>query len=108
VWYRIVKRDNKEEFYEYPLVYTDDLLAVATNPKAILENPNLSFYLKPESVGHPNIYLGSKVSKAKLADGIQCWCNSSCQWEDATKQDAFADGNQIPPGTGCISSPRAT
>jgi hypothetical protein len=79
VWYRIAKRDDGEEFYEYLLVYTDDLLAVATNPKAILDDVNLFFHLKPESVGHPNIYLGSKVSKAKLANGIECWCNT-CQY----------------------------
>jgi hypothetical protein len=41
---------------------------------------NLFFHLKPELVGHPNIYLGSKVSKAKLANGIKCWCNSSSQY----------------------------
>jgi hypothetical protein len=80
VWYPIAKKDNEEEFYEYLLVYTDDLLAVATNPKAILDNVNLFFHLKLESVGHPNIYLGLKVSKAKLANGIECWCNSSCQY----------------------------
>jgi hypothetical protein len=80
LWYRIAKRDDGEEFYEYLLVYTDDLLTVATNPKAILDDVNLFFHLKPESVGHPNIYLGSKVSKAKLANGIKCWCNSSCQY----------------------------
>jgi hypothetical protein len=78
MWYQTAKRYNEEEFYEYLLVYTDDLLAVATNPKAILDNVNLFFHLKSESVGHPNIYLGSKVSKAKLANGIECWCNSSC------------------------------
>jgi hypothetical protein len=31
-------------------------------------------------VGHPNIYLGSKVSKVKMANGVECWCNSSCQY----------------------------
>jgi hypothetical protein len=38
MWYRIAKRENQEEFYEYLLVYTDDLLVVATNPKAILDD----------------------------------------------------------------------
>jgi hypothetical protein len=79
VWYQIVKKNDGEQFYEYLLVYTDDLLAVATNPQGILDDNNVSYQLKPESVGHPNIYLGSKVSKAKLINGIECWCNSSCQ-----------------------------
>jgi hypothetical protein len=55
-------------------------LAIATNPQAILDDVNLYFHLKPESVGHPNIYLGSKVSKATLSNGVECWCNSSCQY----------------------------
>jgi hypothetical protein len=41
---------------------------------------NLYFRLKPELVGHPIIYVGSKVSKARLQNGVECWCNSSCQY----------------------------
>jgi hypothetical protein len=80
VWLRKSKRENGDLYYEYLLVYTDDLLAVATNPKNILDDINLYFNLKPESVGHPNIYLGSKLSKAKMANGVEAWCNSSCQY----------------------------
>jgi hypothetical protein len=80
VWLRRAKRDNGDLFYEYLLVYTDDLLAIATNPKSILDDINLYFNLKPESVGHPNIYLGSKISKAKMANGVEAWCNSSSQY----------------------------
>jgi hypothetical protein len=40
----------------------------------------LYFNLKPESVGHPNIYLGSKLSKAKMANGVESWCNSLAQY----------------------------
>jgi hypothetical protein len=50
-----------------------------TNPKEILDDVNVYFNLKPESVGHPNIYLGLKVNKAKLSNGVACWCNSYCQ-----------------------------
>jgi hypothetical protein len=80
VWLRLAKRDDGASFYEYLLVYTDNLLAIAINPKSILDNVNLYFNLKPESVGHPNIYLGSKISKAKMANGVESWCNSSCQY----------------------------
>jgi hypothetical protein len=80
IWLRTAKGQEGDEFYEYLLVYTDNLLAIATNPKAILDDVNVYFNLKPESVGHPNIYLGSKVSKAKMANGVECWCNSSSQY----------------------------
>jgi hypothetical protein len=80
VWLRRSKRDNGDLFYEYLLVYTDEVLAIATNPKSILHDINLYFNLKPESVGHPNIYLGSKISKAKMANGVEAWCNSLTQY----------------------------
>jgi hypothetical protein len=80
VWLRLAKHDGGAEFCEYLLVYTYNLLTISTNPKWILEDVNLSFNLKSESVGHPNIYLGSKVSKAKMANGVKCWCKSSCQY----------------------------
>jgi len=79
VWLCVAKQPNGVTFYEYLLVYTDDLLAITTNLKSILDDVNLYFNLKPESVGHPNIYLGSKVSKAIMANGVECWCNSSSQ-----------------------------
>jgi hypothetical protein len=79
VWMRLAD-DTDKAFYEYLLVYTDDLLAIAKNPQAILDDVNVYFNLKPESVGQPTIYLGSKVSKAQMANGVECWCNSSHQY----------------------------
>jgi hypothetical protein len=71
---------GQEEFYEYRLVYTDNLLAIAMNPQAIPGDVDLYFNFKLESVlGHPNIHLGSKVSKARMANGVEWWCNSSHQ-----------------------------
>jgi hypothetical protein len=79
-WMRAARWQEGEDYYEYLLVYVDNLLAIADKPQAILDDVNLYFNLKPESVGHPNIYLGSKVSKAEMANGVECWCNSSCQY----------------------------
>jgi hypothetical protein len=69
------------------LVYTDNLLAIAMNPESILDDVNLLFNLKPEPVGHPNIYLGSKVSKAIMENGIECCCNSSSQYAKEAVQN---------------------
>ena len=72
--------DNGVLYYEYLLVYTDGLLAIAANPKKLLDNINMYVNLKPESVGHPNFYLGSKLSKATMVNGGEAWCNSSSQY----------------------------
>jgi hypothetical protein len=77
VWLRLGRRANGEEYYEYLLVYVDDLLAISEQPKLILDDINTYFHLKPESVGPPDLYLGAKLSKTKLPNGVDSWCNSS-------------------------------
>jgi hypothetical protein len=79
--------DTDKAFYEYLLVYTDDLLAIAKNPQTILDDVNVYFNLKPESVQQPTIYLGSKVSKAQMANEVKCWCNSSHQYAKKAIKD---------------------
>jgi hypothetical protein len=80
VWLGVAIQQEGEEYYEYILVYTDNLLVIVTNSQAILNDINIYFNLKPELVRHSNLYLGSKVSKAKMVNGVECWCNSSCQY----------------------------
>jgi hypothetical protein len=36
VWYRPATKADKQEYYKYVLVYTDDILAISTNPTDIL------------------------------------------------------------------------
>jgi hypothetical protein len=77
VWLRLGWRQDGTEYYEYLLVYVDDLLAISEQPKLILDDVNTYFHLKPESVGPPKIYLGAKLSKTTLENGVSAWCNSS-------------------------------
>jgi hypothetical protein len=74
---RIGRRQDGEEYYEYLLVYVDDLLSISEHPKAILDDINTYFRLKPESVGTPDLYLGAKLSKTTMPNGVEAWCNSS-------------------------------
>ncbi len=48
----------------------DDALAVGENPKEMLEELNTYFKLKPDSVGPLKIYLGAKLSKKELPNGV--------------------------------------
>ncbi len=77
VWLCTACRQDGEAYYEYLLVYVDDLLAISEQPQAILNDVNTYFHLKPESVGTPDLYLGAKLSKTKLPNGVTAWCNSS-------------------------------
>jgi hypothetical protein len=42
-----------------------------------MNDVNTYFHLKPESVGPPDLYLGAKLSKMTLPNGVTAWCNSS-------------------------------
>jgi hypothetical protein len=70
VWMRKTTRANKSEYYEYMLIYTDDLLAISENPKVVLKQVDKYFPMKPESVGKPDIYLGAKVTSVKLPNEV--------------------------------------
>ncbi len=77
VWMRTSRRQDGSPYYEYLLVYVDDLLALSEQPQAIMNDVNSSFHLKPESVGPPDLYLVAKLRNLTLPNGVTSWCNSS-------------------------------
>jgi Reverse transcriptase (RNA-dependent DNA polymerase) len=81
VWFRPAEKPvTKEEYYEYLLVYTDDILAISMNPKEILTRLNRFFLFKPDSIHPPDDYLGTKIKKTVLPNGIEAWGQSSSHY----------------------------
>lgn len=81
VWYRPGTRDDGTEYWEYVLLYTDDVLAIMTDPeKFIREELDEKFTVKPKSIGPPTQYLGNKVSEVTMENGVRCWSFSSSQY----------------------------
>ena len=71
-------------YYEYILLYTDDVLCVSEHPEKVLrEELGHYFQLKEESIGPPKIYLGGKVQKVQLENGVLCWAFGSSQYVQA-------------------------
>ena len=66
VWLRPNKDHAGHEFYEYVLIYTDDLLTIGKDPNMILRRIDKYFELKPRSIGPPDIYLGAKLRKVNV------------------------------------------
>ena len=73
LWYRKTKDNYGRDYYEYMLFYVDDCLMVSHLPKEGLNQLNKYFPLKPESVGPPQLYLGSKLSRIELPNGVNAW-----------------------------------
>jgi hypothetical protein len=60
VWYRPACKANNMEYYEYILVYVDDILAISHAPRVIMETIKKQYRLKEEPSA-PKVYLGATI-----------------------------------------------
>jgi hypothetical protein len=77
VWIRENNDYTGAEFYEYVLIYTDDILAIGKDPSAILSRLNKYFTLKEGSVGPPDQNFGPKIRSSIGVDSNKLWTQSS-------------------------------
>ena len=71
LWHKAETRpDDNFNYYAYILCYVDDILGMHHNPMTILDKINRYLPLKPSSVGDPDIYLGAKLRRTRLKNGV--------------------------------------
>jgi hypothetical protein len=58
VWYRAACKKNGFEYYEYLLVFVDDILAISHQPRVIMETIRKQYRLKEEPAP-PKQYIGA-------------------------------------------------
>ncbi|KAI2490693.1 Reverse transcriptase (RNA-dependent DNA polymerase) [Fragilaria crotonensis] len=63
--------------YDMVLVYVDDILIFAKEPKQTMDELGKLYELKPESVHEPDIYLGANMEKVQLPNGKVEWAMGS-------------------------------
>jgi hypothetical protein len=80
VWFRPAQRSDGTRYYEYVLVYTDDILSLSCDPNATLCHLDQHFLIKPGSMGPPTFYLGATIGKYKFGEGDECWYMGSEQY----------------------------
>ena len=81
VWMRPAIKSDGNIYYKYVLLYVDDALVVSKNAESILRNElGRYFHLKEELIGLPMVYLGSRVHKVQLENGVWAWSFSSSQY----------------------------
>ena len=76
VWLRPACKPDGERYYEYILVYVDDILCISTNPRKPMEEIQQKFKFKKDKIEPPEIYLGATIEKKKL-NGKVVWTMSS-------------------------------
>jgi hypothetical protein len=81
VWIRSGVKADGLTYWQYVLLYTDDILAIMEEPeKFIREELGHYFKVKENSLGPPTQYLGNKVSQVTMENGVKCWSFSSSQY----------------------------
>jgi Reverse transcriptase (RNA-dependent DNA polymerase) len=84
VWMRPAMNADGGEYWEYVLLYVDDVLCVSENAERILKGEiGKYFNLKPSSIGPPDIYLGGKLREVILENGVKAWAFGSSQYVQA-------------------------
>lgn len=84
VWMRPAVKSNGNPYWEYILLYVDDTLVISERGESILRNElGKYFELKEESVGPPDLYLGGKMRKVVLDNGVGAWAFGSSQYVQA-------------------------
>lgn len=66
VWMKPACKKNGERYYEYVLVYVDDVLCLSESPQNVMEYLSKCYTLKEGSVQPPDNYLGAEVRKWNL------------------------------------------
>ena len=82
VWIRPAVKPDGEEYYQYMLVYVDDLLCVAHDASTPLREIMADFKFKKDAIEPPEIYLGARLQKKDL-NGKGIWTMSSYDYTKA-------------------------
>ena len=96
VWYRMVKNGDRK-YYEYVLVYVDDLLVVSFDPQQTMDELSQTFKFKQGSIKTPDSFLGAQLH---FNDNRNCWIISSEKYIKAacdTVKDKMEQRHKIIP-----------
>ncbi len=80
LWMMPKTRDDGFEYYAYVLIYVDDMLAISHEALGDMKRIDFYFKMKKESIGDPDIYLGSKLRKVTLPNGVEAWMMSPAKY----------------------------
>ena len=80
LWYKPMVREDGFEYYAYVLLYVDDILVVHHEAMTEIKKIDKYFPMKPSSMGDPDIYLGAKLRKVRLDNGVIAWSISSSKY----------------------------
>ena len=98
VWYRSAEKPDGFKYYEYVLIFVDDILVVSHQPMNTMNILFNLYELKDGAIVTPERYLGGNVGTYDLPDGSKCWYASADDYlqgaigniETEMRKDGFA------------------
>jgi hypothetical protein len=76
------KTPNGFKYYEYVLVYKDDILSISHKPLDVLTKLDQHYILKKDSIGPPMQHLGAQIGMYSFPDNLtkHRWYMSSAKY----------------------------
>ena len=76
----MVRPEDNFEYYAYVLLYVDDKMAIHYDGVSALNKIDKFFKMKPGLIGDPDAYLGTKLRKYTLPNGVIAWAISPSKY----------------------------
>ena len=73
VWLEISTRSKTSDYYNYIILYVDNIIHLAKDTKPDMNTLNQAYRLKEWIVGNPDRCLGENIEKVQLEDGCIAW-----------------------------------
>ena len=71
----VVRSEDGFEIYAYVLIDVEDIMVIHHDTNSVLCRIDKYFKLNPSLIVNPDIYLGAKLKKMRLENGIWAWVN---------------------------------
>ena len=98
MWMRCQTKPDGSKYYEYLVVYVDDVLIISHDPHSIVKAiENRPYELKGGTA--PESYLGANIGKYTIVKGIETWYMSSSQYLDRAISVVEAKLGKLLPGS---------
>ena len=79
LWLRPSLKSDGEQYYEYVLIYVDNVLAISNDTDIVMKQMKEKFKFKGDNSKDLEIYLGSNIN-SEIHNGTKLWTMSSSKY----------------------------
>ena len=88
LWYKLmVQPEDNFKYYSYILLYVDNCLCICHDAEAETHKIDKFFLMKKGSIGDPDMYLGARVKRMEMLNGVQAWALSLSKYVQEAVQN---------------------